>query len=161
MIKILLLIFVFSLIVYIGYGIFNYYKTRASFFKDLTTFINKLDDEISFLKSDLVSLTCAEKQVYGDEFNSVLKEFHNHLTSLSKEFIANSNFLTREELNEINTFFNSLGKSGLEEQKVCIAFYKRRFNEQFQKLIGEKESYGIVGFKLCIALGFFICIVFI
>ena len=161
MIKYICLILLFALICYIGYGIFNYYKKRENFYADLSKFINKISEEMNFLKTDLISLIDKNKCAYNNDCNDLLNSYLDYLLSTKKDepFKIKSNFLSKEEKEEINTFFNSLGKSNLEEQKVCIALYRSRFSEQFTKSTKEKDTNGIVSLKLCIVLALFVCLI--
>lgn len=162
MIKWIILIVVFALIVYVGYGILSYYKKRQKLYEDLAQLTANLNTEIGFLKTDLITIIDSCKNNFCQSLNSILGQFHLHLCEPnSKTFEPQCKILNTEELEELKGFFNSLGKSDMQEQKVCIAHYKARFSEHSANLTKEKDKNGVVGFKLCIVLAFFVCIVLI
>ena len=69
--------------------------------------------------------------------------------------------MSNEENLDISNFFNSLGKTNLQEQQTCIAHYKCRFSEQKAKSEEDKNKNGLTYFKLCIVVGLGVCIVLI
>lgn len=159
--KIICIIILFCLIVYVGYGIFCYYKKRQLFYDDLINFVNYLNTEISFLKTDLISIIDRSCNKYHKELNDLLCSYLLNLRKNNNKFSANLKVLSNEENQTLSNFFNSIGRTNIEEQKVCIAHYKSRFSEQ--KLISEedKNKNGLTYFKLCIVVGLGVCIVFI
>lgn len=162
MIKIILLIIVFSLIVYIGYGILSYYNKKKKFYNDLTLFLEQLKSEICFLKTDLKTILEKYKNCYCKEINNLLNDYYNYLCGKFNENLnLKCSLLGKEEIAEINQFFLKLGRTTIEEQKDCIAHYNDRFTEQLRKISEEKDKSGIVAFKLCIILGLFAVIMLI
>ena len=160
-IKIVCLIVLFLLIIYVGYGILKYYRKRQQFYEDLIDFINCLNTEIAFLKTDLISLIGNNCHKYHNDMNDLLIRYLDNLKNNDTNFDAKMQVLSREENMEVNNFLNSLGKTNLEEQKTCIAHYKCRFSEKKQKSDQEKEKNGVTYFKLCIVVAIGVCIVLI
>ena len=161
LLKVICILCLFGLIVYVGYGILSYYKKRKQFYQDLIDFINYLNTEIAFLKTDLISIIDKNCNKYHNELNELLLLYLTNIKAGKQNFDANIKVLSKEENLELNNFFNSLGKTNIEEQKVCIAHYKSRFCEQKQKSEEDVNKNGIVAFKLCIVVGIGVCIVLI
>ena len=159
--KIICIIVLFCLIVYVGYGILSYYKKRQQFYEDLSNFINYLNTEISFLKTDLVSIIDKNCNSYHSEMNDLLKFYLENIKAKKNNFEAKIKVLSKEENLDISNFFNSLGKTNLQEQQTCIAHYKCRFSEQKTKSEEDKNKNGLTYFKLCIVVGLGVCIVLI
>lgn len=162
MIKILLLIILFLLIVYIGYGILSYYKRRKKFYSDLCLFLENLKSEICFLKTDLKSILEKQKNCYCTEINNILDEYYKYLCNGLKENLdIKCKLLSIEEVNELKELFYKLGRTTLDEQNNCIAHYNGQFMGRLSKIKEEINSNGIVAFKLCIILGLFAVIILI
>ena len=159
--KIICLILLFILIVYVGYGILSYYKKRRQFYEDLINFVNYLNTEIAFLKTDLISLVENNCDKYHREMNCALQNYLKIL-KYGKGVVQNKISILKDDENlELDNFFNSLGKTNLQEQQVCIAHYKERFSQQKLATEQEIDKKGSVYFKLCIVLGLGVCIVLI
>lgn len=162
MIKILLLIILFLLIVYIGYGILSYYKKRKKFYSDLCLFLENLKSEICFLKTDLKTILEKQKKCYCAEINNILDEYYKYLCNGLKENLdIKCKLLSVEEVNELNELFLKLGRTTLHEQNNCIAHYNSQFMARLSKIREEISNNGIVAFKLCIILGLFAVIILI
>lgn len=156
------LLLLFLIVCYIGYGILSYYKKRAKIYEDLISFINCLNVEISFLKTNLIKIVEKEKTDYCKEFNDILNKFYDKL--LSKEsscFECKCELLNDNENKEISDFFNCLGKTDIKQQQMSIEHYKNKFLQHSSRFVQERDKNGVVGLKLSILLGLALCIVLI
>ena len=164
MIKIALLISLFAMCSYLGFSVGNTYLEKQRFYEDLLNFCQLLKNEISFLKTDIISII--SKTTYTSKLNNILFDVSNVListenfssTDLNDDFDKYS-FLSEQDKKMLCDIFSNLGKLSYEEQIGRIE-YNIESIDQCLKQIDQKNS-KIVPMckKMGIIVGLLVCIV--
>lgn len=163
MIKILLLISLFCTSGYLGYNISQTFIKKQQFYQDLLSFCQSLKTEISFLKTDLISIF--EKYEYKSKFNEVLNDIQQNLKNQNninfEEIFEKYGFLNEQDKILLKNIFIELGQLGYDEQLERLSFF---INEAERVLLNTKEKNTKI-VPLCKKMGFLIgglvCIVLI
>ena len=101
-----------------GIVLTNKHKNRYSFYKELNDFFTHLKHSISFSQNLLKDII---KDFYSNR-KKPLFDYQNYLDYLnskslhSKFELNNNDYLSKEEKNEIQEYFNQLGKLNLSEE---------------------------------------------
>ena len=126
----------------------NLLKERYLFWDSAVELCNLFLQELSYKKRPLKSTL--SKNFISNDFNKVIE---NYL--LEKEVVY-PNYVSDIEIEKLNSFLSTLGKSDCETQKIAINSYKTDFeNVTIQKRIEFKKAYSIilkVGFLLGVML---------
>jgi len=164
MIKIALLISLFAMCSYLGFSVGNTYLEKQRFYEDLLNFCQLLKNEISFLKTDIISII--SKTTYTSKLNNILFDVSNVListenfssTDLNDDFDKYS-FLSEQDKKMLCDIFSNLGKLSYEEQIGRIE-YNIESIDQCLKQIDQKNS-KIVPMckKMGVIVGLLVCIV--
>lgn len=166
MIKYALMVLVLGCFGYIGMGIGKYYFKKQVFYENLIDFCNLLLSEISFLKSDLISVCKRVSLNTNTEFSNVLIAYVSKLTDeKSEDDVFNKYldklFLTKNEVYYLKGFFNSLGKTGINEQIDLVNYYLNVFNQHLKDSTKNNEKYAPLFKKMGWIVGLLVCIVLI
>ena len=164
MIKIALLISLFAMCSYLGFSVGNTYLEKQRFYEDLLNFCQLLKNEISFLKTDIISII--RKTTYTSKLNNILLDVSSVLkstenfssTDLNDDFDKYS-FLSEQDKKMLCDIFSNLGKLSYEEQIGRIE-YNIESIDQCLKQIDQKNS-KIVPMckKMGVIVGLLVCIV--
>lgn len=165
MTKIILMLLLFCTTGYLGINIGNVYKSKLNFYQDLISFCKFLKAEISFLKTDI--LTVLSKTNYNSKLNTILTDYKQ---LIEKQGIATNSeldnllikydFLDTNDKKCINSILLNLGKLGYDEQlenidyniETCNNLYVE-YNNKNSKLIPLYKKMGfLVGILVCIVL---------
>ncbi|HBB44566.1 MAG TPA: hypothetical protein DCZ34_00370 [Clostridiales bacterium] len=148
MIKIALLISLFAMCSYLGFSVGNTYLEKQRFYEDLLNFCQLLKNEISFLKTDIISII--SKTTYTSKLNNILFDVSNVListenfssTDLNDDFDKYS-FLSEQDKKMLCDIFSNLGKLSYEEQigrieyniasiDQCLKYHSQKTAKLFQ-----------------------------
>lgn len=165
MIKIILLIALFGASGYLGIQFANTYKKKQDFISDLLNFTKSIKNEISFMKTDLLSIL--NKYEYKSSFNEFLIEYTNLIKTKNQsqneilgilEKLSNFNDL---EKNTISQMFFELGNIGYIEQIERLEFYINFYDDILKK--SSEQSGKMIPFckKMGFLMGLLVCIVLI
>lgn len=167
MIKILLLCILCFLIIFIAYKLGLYYKQRQAFFENLCEFCNYIKAEIGFLKTDVTTSIAKFNNSSSNDFSKILSLYLTMLKQSQNFYddfmtgLNKFNLLKNNEKERICSFFDSLGKSGQQEQVAQIENFKNDFNVELNNTKDDNKKYGTLPLKLGILLSFAVFIVFI
>lgn len=171
MIKIALLISLFAMCSYLGFSVGNTYLEKQKFYEDLLNFCQLLKNEISFLKTDIISIL--SKTTYKSKLNSILFDVSNLLKSTENFSSTDLNnifdkylFLDEQDKKLLCEIFSCLGKLSYEEQIGRIEYNiasidqcLKQHSQKNSKIVPMCKKMGIiVGLLVCIVL-FWFCIV--
>lgn len=125
------------------------YKERYLFYKSLCNFKNDLYSEVCFFRNSLTDLL--KKTYISEAFNKFLQL---HLNEENKNnSVDNLLFLSESEKNDVNLFFDKIGKSDQETQvKLCENFGKR-FENAAEVAQSEYKKYGTLYKKTGLIIG--------
>lgn len=155
MIKIIVLIFVCSLITILGFIISNQYKKRIIIFKDLSKFCSICENKIKLNKISIKEIIDENKEIFSKEFIDIA---YNYYILSNEEY--NSNILNFEEEKMVKDFFSSIGKMDVDTEINNMCTYKKNMECKLKHLLDNKTS-GQLGAKLGILLSLIVFIVFI
>ncbi|MBR4745714.1 MAG: stage III sporulation protein AB [Clostridia bacterium] len=150
--KISLIIVLGCSFILLGSNVKNHYRQRSNFYDCLAKFLIVLNQEITFLKSDLACIMNSHH--FSDDFDCFLKEY------LSNQKVTLS-FLSDEENNQLLQFLNSLGKGDVEREVNNLSYYSVQFNDKLAKVKQDESTNGNMYFKLVSLIGVVICIMLI
>ena len=137
MIKFALLFCLLGASGYLGFQFANTYKKKDDFLSDLLNFTKSIKNEISFMKTDLLSIL--NKYEYKSNFNDFLLKYQNLLKSKNQsqneiieilEKISNFDDL---EKNTISQMFFELGNIGYIEQIERLEYYINFYENLLKK----------------------------
>ena len=155
MIKIIVLIFVCSLITILGFIISNQYKKRIIIFKDLSKFCSICENKIKLNKISIKEIIDENKEIFSKEFIDIA---YNYYILSNEEY--NSNILNFEEEKMVKDFFSSIGKMDVDTEINNMYTYKKNMECKLKYLLDNRTS-GQLGAKLGILLSLIVFIVFI
>lgn len=166
MIKFVLLFSIFSLSGYLGIAFSKVYSNKLNFYEDLINFCKTIKNEISFMKTDIITLL--KKQTYKSKLNDILVEIqklYETETILKKDnalqIFDKFEFLNEKDKECLMAIFCDLGQVGLGEQIDKIEYNIQQVNEL---LLDCKEKTSKI-IPLCKKMGFLtgllVCIVLI
>lgn len=165
MIKIISMVMLFCASGFLGFQVANIYKDKQYFFVDLLNFTKNLKNEISFMKTDILSIL--KKYEYKSDFNKYLKEYQNLLklknyTKIEIDKILYSfSFLSDYEKNTINQMFFELGNIGYTEQLERLNFYENVYKDALERSRQKNDKMIPFCKKMGFLMGALICIVLI
>jgi len=153
MIKVLLIIAIFTCCVVAGVIIKNGLLNRVKCFEQFEILLNEISSKICFLKADK---------------SSILKDFSNDYI-YAKEFVSGYltegkgylNILNDNENYVINTFLNSVGKSDMDGEISNLKYYEHLIDSMKSKSKDNYNKYGMFSVKMSIILGTLIAIILI
>ena len=164
MIKFALLFCLLGASGYLGFQFANTYKKKDDFLSDLLNFTKSIKNEISFMKTDLLSIL--NKYEYKSNFNDFLIKYQNLLKSKNQsqneiiEILKKISNFDDLEKNTISQMFFELGNIGYIEQierlEYYINFYEnllKKSSEQSGKMMPFCKKIGfLIGLLVCIVL---------
>lgn len=166
MIKIIILISIFGLCGYVGLGFGKIYKNKILFYEEYKNFCELLKNEISFLKTDLISII--SKCKYKSCFKDVLSFYENSLKN-NADFeieklcnkISKNIFLDEEDKRLINNLFIDLGLIGYDEQLKKINWCGEEISKKMEKYKSKSDKFIPLCNKMGFLVGLLVCIVLI
>lgn len=161
-----LLLLLFSACGLLGINVSKTYTAKHNFYKDVLLFCKNLKNDISFLKTDLVSVLSNNN--YKSNFSAILADVsllltNNLLTDKTQiiKVIAKHNFLTENDINFLTEIFYNLGMLGYNEE-LCKIEYSinnaQSFVEDYEK---NNLKYAALSKKMGFLTGILVCIVLI
>ncbi len=166
MIKLILILILCSLILFVAYKIFIYYKSRKYFYENCCDFCTNLQAKISYLKKDILGVL-NEKNSYGKDFNKLLDSYKKCLNDLSnfdenlKSDIDKLVILKQDEKDKIFTFLSILGKSSEQEQITQILNFKQNFIQNLDQAKIDNSKYGGLSMKMGLLIALTVVVIFI
>ena len=150
---------IFLSLTYIGFGIENYYKMKVQVFYEFLDFIDFANNEISYLKTDIISLIKKFHTNYSSKFSESLLKIENP----NKFSIENYNifYLSNNEKQMIITFIQDTTKIDFIGQKQYFESYKNKTKKHINKIEEDKNIKGGLAKKLAPLLGIGILIILI
>lgn len=153
MIKTLLIVAIIVVSVLIGVVINKYLVVRKNIYDDFKDMIQTIKSEISFLKTEKLSLLknykCKNKNV---------EDFLNNYISCGQ---ANISFLKQEENEELLKLLNSIGKSNIEGELNNLEYYEGVIIKNCRNAQEKYDKYGTFSIKLSILFGALVAIILI
>ena len=164
MIKILLLCALFATCGYLGITISRVYDQKELFFEELVEFLNNIKNEISFFKTDVISIL--QKYQYKSKLQQINQEIltktkNNENLTLREieEIVSNNISLDQKDYVMISQMYYDLGKLGYYEQLEKIEYYIDQFKMSMQnnqnRAVKMKPFFKKIGFLI----GLLVCIV--
>lgn len=158
MIRIVIGVVLCACSIYIGYGIRRYYRVRADLYRDLIIFIDRLIDEISFIKPPLAKII-GEFSAGKGELSRLLGAFGmqmqsaGSLSAIQLTACVRSLYMTAKERELFVNMLLGLGTMDSVTQLHNLHNFKSRF-EVINKDSDEKlRTVGALSFKLGVLMG--------
>lgn len=138
-------------IIYIGIGIKRYYKIRAQLIKDILMFIEKLQQEISFLKPPLNKIISEYCQGKKNEFTKLIAVFGNNSGAIEVKGL-NCVYLHESEKELLVTMMNGVSKLDAKTLLHNLEGYRLRFISMSQQANDKRDKLGQLSFKLSVMM---------
>ncbi len=166
MIKIILLIALFGASGFLGFQTAKVFESKTKFYKDALDFTKNIKAEISFLKTDIISLL--SKYNFSSKFENVkndIKELYKSNKEISIDDIKHTinKYITikDEEVNIISQMFFELGQLGYIEQIERLEYYINHFQSVLSKEKDRADKMMPFCKKMGVLIGLLVCIVLI
>lgn len=166
MIKFILLIGLFYTSGYLGISIGGIYKNKINFYQDLLSFCKKIKTEISFLKTDVLSLV--KYTDYNSKFADILNDYQKLIESNSiiseveiKNILYKYSFLNNDDIKCLSQFFLQLGQVGYQEQLQNIEYSIETIDDIFEQYKQKNNKMVTLCNKMGFMFGLLVCIVLI
>ena len=161
MIKILLLCTLFGTSGYLGIMISKVYDQKELFFEEFVEFLNNIKNEISFFKTDIVSLLGkyqykSNLQQINEKMLEKIKNNENLNLSQIEEIVSKYISLEQKDFVMISQMYYDLGKLGYYEQLEKIEFYINQFKISMQN----NQNRAVKMKPFCKKMGFLIGLLF-
>ena len=153
MIKWLLIVGIIVCGVMTGVLIHNHFLSRFQLFKDFEKACKNIVGEISFLKTD--KLTLISKLEFNNKY---AKEFRDKYILLGKGY---SRVLSESENQFLNEFLDSIGKNNVDGEVYNLGYYEQLIKEHISASQEKYERYGVLAIKLSIIISALIVIILI
>lgn len=166
MIKVLILTMILVSSGYLGLAISNVYKSKLNFFKELSNFTKNIKNEISFIKTD--TLTMIQKYQSNTAFGKFLKSYGDALSQKKQLTIDDIKALIDAQIyiedapkDAIANMFSELGNVGYIEQLERLSYLINYF-EGIERS-GEDKAKKMMPFckKMGFLMGLLVCIILI
>ncbi len=161
MIKFILAAVIVSVFSYVGFQIGDGYRRKYNYINELSLFNNYLKLNVLTTKDRIECVVnnyierCKNKQFVGD-----LKEYLKHVKNNEKAAISNADF-ENIDVNLINNYFNSLGKSDSKAELKNLEEYSHYIDNIKEEQRENKKKYSAMFLKLGFLFGCLIVIIFI
>lgn len=166
MIKIILLVALFSACGFLGINVSKIYSEKYNFYKELLTFCKSLKTDISFLKTDILSIM--QKTNFKSKLSNILDDVKILLT---KNTIINKNeflislekyqFLTEQDKSCLCLIFCEIGNLGYDEELSKIEYNINSVEMLMDDFKQNKLKLATLSKKMGFLLGFLVCIILI
>ena len=166
MIKVLILTMILVSSGYLGLSISNVYKTKLNFFKELSSFTKNIKNEISFTKTD--TLTMIKIYQSNTTFGKFLKSYGDALMQNKQLSMCEIKTLIDEQIyidsatkDVIANMFAELGNIGYIEQLERLSYLINYFDAIERN--GEDKANKMMPFykKMGFLIGLLVCIILI
>jgi len=161
----------------IGLFFYKKQKARLDYFYDLVGLINSIISDVRFKQDKLVSVMTTYKNNIKSQLRSHIDEYIYSQQSLSTANISSSQSSTtyssqssiklslqclkKTELERVQRFFWSLGRTDADTQILELDGYKNEFEQDRIKTKAHSDRYGTLYLKLGFALGVGVGIMFV
>ena len=166
MIKIILLSAIFVSSTFLGFQISKVFNEKTAFHQDLLDFTKNLKTEISFFKTDIVSIL--SKYTYKSKFENIKEQIKNLYNSKNQLKIDDINSIltqniTLDETEQkiISQMFFELGQLDYVCQLEQLDYYKNQFETMLTKSKNRADKMIPFCKKIGILTGLLVCIVLI
>ena len=166
MIKIVLLFSLFSACGLLGINIGKAYTEKYDFYKELYMFCNNLKNDISFLKTDILSII--EKNNFKSKLANILNDIKLLLkknTLIKKneilEILDNYAFLNEQDKVCLSSIFSEIGTLGYEEELAKIEYNITNVEIIKNDYKQNKLKFAVASKKIGFLVGLLVCIVLI
>lgn len=166
MIKFVLLGALFGVSTLLGYKTSKIYDNNYAFFCDLQLFVKGLKDEISFLKTDF--LTLIEKFQCKSALGKILTDFKDLIKSNVEyaekdidDIIQKHIYIENDQRKIIVQMLFELGKIGYVEQLERFEYYTNIFESNAKESREKMQKMSPFCKKMGILIGLLVCIVLI
>lgn len=166
MIKYLLLFGIFGLTTFLGFEFSKTYTKKTHFYNDILTFCKVLKSEISFLKTDILTIISRER--YESDLSKILTQISSKMESsngLNKEdiqqILTKYSFLSSKDNELLCGLFCNLGRLSYQEQIAELEYYIACFDEESSKQQEKSIKMAPLCKKMGILIGITICILLI
>ena len=142
----------------VGYHFSQKLTKKATFYKNLVNFCEKLELNVTFLQNTIPEILSQEINNSSGETKPFLESVRNYYSRKNQEILL-PYYLKENEKNEIVKFIYSVGKTNIEsEQKQILAF--KQTMKVCQNLAEEnKNKNGSLIFKLATFIGLGLAII--
>lgn len=164
MIKLMLLGALFGASGYLGILISKVYDQKELFFEELVEFLNNTKNEISFFKTDIVSLLSKYQyksylQQINQEILKKIKSDENLELNQIEEIISKYANLEQKDFILISQMYYDLGKLGYYEQLEKIEYYISQIKISMQNNQNRAVKMKPFCKKMGFLIGLLVCIV--
>lgn len=141
---------------YIGLLIKRRYKARERFYKSAIDFCLTLDEELSMRKTPIPEICKRFIDGRNGVFEDIVKEWQSVGVDGGE---LKEKLLKSDEVNEMQAFFNTLGKTDLREQIEHVDYYQKAFERRRVECEEQSKKLGNMYFKLFALLGIAIILI--
>ena len=166
MIKIVLLLALFSACGFLGINVSKTYTEKYNFYKELLALCKSLKNDISFLKTDILSII--EKNNFKSKLVYILEDIKKLLKSntiLKKNeilnILENYNFLSEQDKNCLVSIFCDIGTLGYDEELAKIEYNITTVQNLTDDYKQNKLKFATLSKKMGFLVGLLVCIVLI
>ncbi|MCL2771487.1 MAG: stage III sporulation protein AB [Firmicutes bacterium] len=160
MVKVILIVAIFSLVVYIGWQLKQFYKKQEKILTDVVLFCECLLSNINFIQKPIGEIIEENKDKFAKEFREVLKSFVKSLEE-DGEVEVKSRYITDENKRTIQNLFINLGKTDVLNQNSLIENSRETLKISETEAREESKTKGRAAFKLSLCLAGLLCILLI
>lgn len=125
----ILCVFIIGGVTYIGFGLGSHYRNRYRFYQELNNFLVYIKTNISFSQKRLSDIIDNYVQKGRTPIESILGEYLEyleHLTTVPSYQMSDNGYIKANEKEEIETFFNQLGRMNVESEIINIDNFAKR-----------------------------------
>lgn len=164
MIKLLLLCALFGTSGYLGIMVSKVYGQKELFFEEFVEFLNNIKNEISFFKTDIVSILTkyqykSNLQQINNKILENLQKNENLDLKQIEEIISKYISLEQKDFIMICQMYYDLGKLGYYEQLEKIEYYINQFKISMQNNQNRAVKMKPFCKKMGFLIGLLVCIV--
>lgn len=118
-------------VTYIGFGLGGYYRNRYRFYQELKNFLVYAKTNISFSQKRLSDIIENYIEKGRTPIESILKEYLEYLsnlTTVTNYQMSDNGYIKTNEKEDIETFFNQLGRMNVESEVLNIDNFAKRMD---------------------------------
>ena len=166
MIKFVILVALFGASGLLGFEASKVYTLKKQFFEDILDFTKNIKNEISFLKTDMLSLLSKyhyksklqdiNNQIISEQKTGEILEYEKVKTIVSKIVI-----LKESETNTISKMYSELGNLGYLEQIERLEYYINQYEAMHKSSVDRANKMMPFCKKMGFLIGSLICIILI
>ena len=142
----------------IGYAFSNKLTKKATFYKNMLSFCEKLEINIAFLQNTLPEILSETIKNQSTEIAGVISSYKEYNENKCSN-LNFPNYLNEEEKDEIEKFFKSIGLSNAESEQKLILGFKAKIERNLKQAEENKTKNGPLIFKMATFIGLALAII--